>query len=155
MQVILDLQNAVDSKELPESKKIALWIETTLTAAKAEFENPEMTIRVVSSEESQQLNSEYRNKEKPTNVLSFPFEAPEMIPVEDLGEFLGDLVICEKIVQQEAKEQKKSLESHWAHMVVHGVFHLLGFDHIDDQEAEEMEGLEVIVLSELGFDNPY
>lgn len=155
MKIILDLQNAVDSEQLPDTNKMHVWITSALNKAQAKFENPEITIRVVSAEESQQLNFEYRDKNKPTNVLSFPFEAPEMIPIEDIGEFLGDLVICEKVVIREAKEQQKSLEEHWAHMIVHGVFHLLGYDHIEEQEAEEMEALEIALLSDFGFANPY
>jgi len=155
MEIILDLQNAIDSQQVPEKKSIENWISSTLTKIDKQFVQPEITIRIVSPEESQALNLQYRGKNKPTNVLSFPFEAPEMIPVEEIGELLGDLVICESILLQEAKQQNKSLESHWAHMVVHGVLHLLGFDHVDNKDAEKMEALEVKVLSDLGFKDPY
>ena len=155
MEIILDLQNAINSQQVPEKKSIENWISSTLTKIDKQFVQPEITIRIVSPEESQALNLQYREKNKPTNVLSFPFEAPEMIPVEEIGELLGDLVICESILLQEAKQQNKSLESHWAHMVVHGVLHLLGFDHVDNKDAEKMEALEVKVLSDLGFKDPY
>ena len=155
MQVIIDLQNAVESTKLPSSEKMQVWISLALEKANAKFKQPEITIRIVSVNESQQLNTDYRAIDRPTNVLSFPFEVPDMIPAEELDEFLGDLVICEQVVVDEANLQHKTLESHWAHMIIHGVFHLLGFDHIEENEAEEMEGLEVEVLTKLGFNNPY
>jgi len=159
MKIILDLQNAVDSEQLPEFKKIKCWVSMALKKAKAKFKQPEITIRIVSLVESQQLNLQYRSKDKPTNVLSFPFEAPEMIPLDEIGEFLGDvlgdIVICEDILIQEAEQQNKSPESHWAHIIIHGVLHLLGFDHIDTKEAQEMESLEIEVLTDLGFNDPY
>ena len=101
--------------------------------------------------ESQSLNHSYRDKDKPTNVLSFPYEqAPGMyVPL------LGDLVICAPVVIQEALEQEKPVEAHWAHMVLHGVLHLLGYDHIETDEAEQMEKLEVTLLGKLGYANPY
>jgi probable rRNA maturation factor len=115
-------------------------------------ENPsEVTIRIVGEDESQSLNHQYRGKDKPTNVLSFPFEAPPGITVP----LAGDLVICAPVVEREAQEQHKAPEAHWAHMVVHGMLHLQGFDHIDDQDAEAMENLEIRLLAQLGFANPY
>ncbi|WP_288791436.1 rRNA maturation RNase YbeY, partial [uncultured Enterobacter sp.] len=97
------------------------------------------------------LNLTYRGKDKPTNVLSFPFEAPPGIEMP----LLGDLIICRQVVEQEAKEQQKPLEAHWAHMVVHGSLHLLGYDHIEDDEAEEMESLETEIMLALGYEDPY
>jgi probable rRNA maturation factor len=155
MQIELDLQNAIDSKQLPSFENMQNWIIAALEKVDAKFDRPEITIRIVSQQESQQLNLEYRGKGKPTNVLSFPFEAPEMIPLEALGEFLGDLVICEQVLEQEAQEQKKTVQSHWAHLIIHGVLHLLGFDHIEEHQAEEMEALEIEVMKELGFEDPY
>lgn len=111
----------------------------------------EVTLRIVDLVESRQLNSDYRNKDKPTNVLSFPFEAPEHIEVP----FLGDLVVCAAVVEQEAREQKKRVENHWAHLCVHGLLHLLGYDHIEETEAQEMEGLETAILAKLNIDDPY
>lgn len=144
----LDLQLAVDDSNLPTKQDFQRWVDTALSASKTPFE---LTIRVVDSNESQQLNAEYRGKDKPTNVLSFPFEVPEGIDVN----LLGDLVICAPIVKEEAIEQKKNVHDHWAHMVIHGCLHLLGFDHIDDIEAEEMEALEIEKLASLGINNPY
>ncbi|MED5467427.1 MAG: rRNA maturation RNase YbeY, partial [Pseudomonadota bacterium] len=115
-------------------------------------ENPtEVTIRIVDNDESRELNNQYRDKDKPTNVLSFPFEAPAGITVP----LAGDLVICAPVVEQEAREQSKDAVAHWAHMVVHGMLHLQGYDHIEDNEAEVMEALEIRLLAQLGFANPY
>ena len=107
------------------------------------------------AEESQALNREYRGKDKPTNVLSFPSELPEEVLDSLPREPLGDIIICVPVVFAEAAEQGKAARDHWAHLTVHGVLHLLGFDHIEDDEAEEMEGLEIRVLAGLGIANPY
>jgi probable rRNA maturation factor len=149
MSIELDLQLAVsDETGLPTQAQFALW----LTSAVALFQSQaEVTIRVVDEKESQSLNFEYRGKNKPTNVLSFPFESPPEIELD----LLGDLVICRQVVESEAIEQNKPLLAHWAHMVVHGSLHLLGYDHIEDDEAEEMESLEAEILEKLGFDDPY
>lgn len=147
----LDLQIAVEKEhDLPTEDQLILWATSALTT-RTQYEEPELTIRIVDEEESQELNREYRGKDKPTNVLSFPFEAPAHVPIP----LLGDLVICKQVVEREAIEQGKTLTAHWAHMTVHGCLHLLGYDHIDDEEAEEMEGIERIVMAELDFDNPY
>jgi probable rRNA maturation factor len=113
----------------------------------------EITIRICNKSEMIQLNSDYRNKNKPTNVLSFPFDMPHY-PEEDIP-LLGDIVICAEVVADEAKEQGKTLEAHWAHLVVHGVLHLLGYDHVEEKAAEKMEGEEISILASLGYDNPY
>ncbi len=130
---------------------------------------PVVSLRIVSLDESQQLNHNYRGKNKATNVLSFPMQMDELqVPDEfALSEqdeqsdvfiaqlMLGDLAICAEVVECEAKEQGKVSQAHWAHMVVHGMLHLQGFDHIDDAEAGEMESLEIYILQRLGFSNPY
>jgi probable rRNA maturation factor len=113
----------------------------------------EMTIRIVDEAEMTSLNGRYRGKEYPTNVLSFPFDMPE--DVEEELPILGDLVICASIVAKEAIEQRKTVAAHWAHMVVHGTLHLLGYDHVKDDEAERMEAEEIIILKRLGFTDPY
>lgn len=155
MKTLIELQNTIESDSVPNEEKMTQWVEKALAIAGAKLKQPELTIRIVSSEESQQLNRDYRQKDKPTNVLSFSFEAPEMIPNEELDEYLGDLVICKDIVIQEAEEQKKPVENHWTHLIVHGVLHLLGFDHIENEEADEMETLETKILATLGIDDPY
>lgn len=111
----------------------------------------ELTIRFVDSVESQSLNHTYRDKDKPTNVLSFPAEIPDFIE----STLLGDLIICDAVVKTEAKEQQKSLIHHYQHLIVHGTLHLLGFDHIQNNEAVVMENHEIAVLNELGIDDPY
>jgi len=107
-------------------------------------------LRVVDETESAELNSGYRGKDYPTNVLSFPFEVPEGMELD----LLGDLVICADVVKREAEEQGKTLQAHWAQMVIHGMLHLQGYDHQNDQEAEIMESLEVRLLGELGLSGP-
>jgi probable rRNA maturation factor len=149
MSNLIDLQIACDAKELPSLELFQRWTESALTAVTDE--EFELTIRLVTIEESQQLNSLYRQKDKPTNVLSFPFEVPEGIELN----LLGDLVVCVQVVEKEAKEQNKRLFDHWAHMIIHGCLHLLGYDHINDADADEMEALEIKILAQLSIDNPY
>ena len=151
IELQLDVQLAVKNEhDLPTEEQFSLWA-TAALLNRTEYEEPEMTIRIVDEEESQQLNHEYRGKDKPTNVLSFPFEAPAHVPIP----LLGDLIVCKQVVEREAIEQGKALTSHWAHMVIHGCLHLLGYDHIEDEEAEEMEAIEKIVMAKLGLDDPY
>ncbi len=148
-QVILDLQIASESSEgLPAESDFQQWLEAVLPQFQ---EESEVTIRIVDEAESHELNMTYRGKDKPTNVLSFPFEAP---PGMELP-LLGDLVICRQVVEQEAREQNKVLNAHWAHMVVHGSLHLLGYDHIIEEEAEEMEAIEIDIMQSLGHPDPY
>lgn len=151
--VLLDFQQGDDIDQhawIPNVDDIQRWAEIAL-AKRCSFEEPELTVRLVSVEESQALNFEYRGKDKPTNVLSFPFELPPGIPLQ----LLGDLVICIDVVNQEAQDQQKSNTAHWAHMVIHGCLHLLGYDHIKNDEAEIMEALERDLLAELGHPDPY
>ena len=114
-------------------------------------ESHTLVVRIVDESESESLNTTYRQKHQSTNVLSFPFEAPPGIDEPHLG----DLVVCAPVVEREAQQQNKSLESHWAHMIVHGVLHLQGLDHQNEQEAEEMESLERQILADLGYPDPY
>ena len=148
MTIYLDIQQACDAENLPSTAQFQLWVDTVLTHYKRDFE---LTIRIVEVSESQALNLQYREKDKPTNVLSFPFEVPEGIELD----LLGDLVICAYIVSEEAKDQNKKHHDHWAHMVIHGCLHLLGYDHIDDCEADEMEALEAKLLNVLKISDPY
>ncbi|MGB0466111.1 MAG: rRNA maturation RNase YbeY [Pontibacterium sp.] len=148
MSYSIELQRETNSDKLPTDTQFEHWVSTALQGRKAEAE---LCIRLVDVEESQALNLQYRGKDKPTNVLSFPFEVPEDIPLN----LLGDLVICAEVVKQEALDQQKPLEHHWAHMVIHGTLHLLGYDHINDDDAEEMEQLERDLLAQLHISDPY
>lgn len=136
---------------LPTEKELQGWAVAAMNATKPDA--GDITIRLVDTEEMRQLNRDFRHQDKPTNVLSFPFEMPKGL--EDMAPILGDLAICAEVVAREAKEQNKSFSAHWAHMVVHGTLHLLGYDHVTDDEAEIMEPMEVAILKQLGFDNPY
>jgi len=109
------------------------------------------SIQISTSDEIQQLNKQYRDKDKPTNVLSFPMQLPEEVDMC----LLGDLVLCASVINDEAKQQSKKHDAHWAHMVVHGMLHLQGFDHVIEEDAEEMERLEIKILNELGIADPY
>lgn len=155
MQVMIDLQNMTGSEQIPSVNDFESWVKTALELEGRQLDQPELTIRVVSAEESQQLNHDYRDKDKPTNILSFPFEAPDMLPKNALDELLGDLVICEAVMKAEALQQNKLESHHWAHLVVHGVLHLLGYDHMESEQAETMESLEIAILKKLGIDDPY
>ncbi|KZZ36179.1 rRNA maturation RNase YbeY [Oleiphilus sp. HI0086] len=151
----IDLQEASEHPHIPTLSQLSLWVDAALKASlhdrKKHEQEYELTVRIVDKEESRSLNSQYRGKDKPTNVLSFPFEAPAEIELN----LLGDLVICAPVVAKEAAEQSKQEIAHWAHMVVHGTLHLQGYDHIEDDEADMMEALEVKILAELGFPDPY
>ncbi|MFW2373451.1 MAG: rRNA maturation RNase YbeY [Gammaproteobacteria bacterium] len=147
MTVELDVDYQIPQQGLPDVKMLQQWAEVALPGQA----DAQLGIRIVDETESQMLNRDYRGKDRPTNVLSFPMELPEQLELP----MLGDLVICAPVVAREADEQNKSLQAHWAHMVIHGVLHLQGYDHIVDDEAEQMEALEIRLLQQLGFSNPY
>lgn len=145
MTVTVDLQIAYDG-QVPDLALFQKWAEAALQEDVAE--DCELSIRLVDVAESAELNQTYRAKTGPTNVLSFPFDSP--IPMEPI--LLGDLVICVPVVEKEALEQAKQAEHHWAHLVVHGCLHLLGYDHIENEQAEEMEAFEIEILQTLAID---
>jgi len=148
-KMIIDLQIACEQESgLPTAEQIEQW---ATAAIQPQSNEVEMTVRIVDEAESHALNLNYRGKDRPTNVLSFPFECPDEVELP----LLGDLVICRQVVEREAQEQDKPVMAHWAHMVVHGSLHLLGYDHIEDDEAEEMESLETQIMTGLGFADPY
>lgn len=149
MSLNLDLQIALDWPNLPNSAAFQQWAEAALATRDA---LSELTIRVVDEAEMTLLNHRYRHKSGPTNVLSFPFEAP--LPQLDTG-LLGDVVLCAPVVEREAALAHKNVEAHWAHLVVHGVLHLQGHDHQQAEQAAEMERLEARILMALGYSNPY
>jgi probable rRNA maturation factor len=148
MTLEVDVQVACDEDDLPGRADLRAWARAAVGTLR---EDAELTIRIVDEAESTRLNSRYRNKGGATNVLSFPFDAPAGVDVP----LLGDIVVCAPVVRREANDQSKSVSSHWAHMVVHGALHLLGFDHEQARDADEMEAMETRILADLGFDNPY
>jgi len=158
--VLLDLQIATDDANLPSTQEFTLLVNYVIAQIQMDSESlpvlpVELTIRVVDEEEAQQLNLAYRERDYATNVLSFPFEQDFPAGVELPTILLGDLIICAPVIQREANQQNKNAIAHWAHMVVHGCLHLLGYDHIKDQDAEHMEALETQLLEHFGFADPY
>ncbi len=139
---------ASQAHALPSVAQLRTWAEAALSETEG---SPEVTVRIVDEAESAELNRTYRHVAGPTNVLSFPFEAPAPLEIS----LLGDVVICAPVVAMEAREQNKAPEAHWAHMVVHGTLHLLGYDHLNDDDAERMESEERRILAKLGFTDPY
>ena len=149
---LVDVQIAEGLVDIPDRAVLTRWAELALDAV--DKQGPvSVSLSVVDEETSRRLNREYRNQDKPTNVLSFPMEFDVAPPGEPL--LLGDIAICGPVVVREAREQDKSAEDHWAHMVTHGVLHLAGYDHIDDEEAEVMEQLEKKILAQGGVSDPY
>lgn len=148
MTIELELQIASDAQTLPHPSQFRDWIGMTLSD---KYDNVELTIRIVDIDEMTMLNQTYRKKTGPTNVLSFPAEISSEFEIN----LLGDIVICAPVVQREAEEADIDLLAHWAHMVVHGTLHLLGYDHEQDDEAEAMEKLETQILTKLGYPAPY
>ena len=149
MSLELDLQIALDMPGLPDASELRRWAEAALSGAH-HAGDAEVTLRIVNEVESTALNEAYRHKQGPTNVLSFPFVAPPEVE----SALLGDIVICAPVVLREAVVQGKTPEAHWAHLVAHGVLHLLGYDH-DETHAEAMESLEIRILAGLGYPDPY
>ncbi|MGM0905809.1 MAG: rRNA maturation RNase YbeY [Pseudomonadota bacterium] len=147
----LDYQLADGVTHAPDEDAVHAWVSATLDYLKQDSKAVELTIRIVAEQEAQELNNEFRGKDYATNVLSFPFNSPVELPVT----LLGDLVICQSVVEKEAQDQRKSAIAHWTHMVIHGTLHLLGYDHIDDNEAEEMEQIERNILASLNISDPY
>jgi probable rRNA maturation factor len=145
----IDVEVNSSSTKIPSVENIELWISAALQSD--ELNQAEVSVYIVDEAESQELNAQYRGKDKPTNVLSFPADIPDEVGVP----LLGDLVICAPVVEREAQEQGKTLEAHWAHMLVHGTLHLLGYDHVEDDEADVMEALETRLITQLNFPAPY
>ena len=149
----IDVQLACDDDTIPQPDVIESWVLRAIEAA-GQAADAEVSVRVVDSDESQALNRQYRGMDKPTNVLSFPAGTVEGLP-DDAPMLLGDIVVCASVVTAEAHEQGKAVADHWAHMLVHGTLHLLGYDHDTDSQAEEMETLETRILAGQGLADPY
>lgn len=161
----LDVQRAVGTQGVPSTKRLTLWAQAAYEVhhaahamhagkgRKRAVPPVQVSLRVVGSAESRKLNRRWREQDHATNVLSFP--AGEMPEVAGEAASLGDLVVCLPVVKREAREQRIALDAHWAHMMIHGVLHLLGYDHEDDRDAQVMEACEVAILERFGFTNPY
>lgn len=150
-QLRVNLEVVPKLGKVPGQQEIEGWASRVIALCNSAKETVEVGVKLVDMEESEALNLQYRHKKKPTNVLSFPLHAP----LENGGVLLGDLAICATVVRAEAKEQDKPEIAHWAHMIVHGMLHLLGYDHVEDNEAETMEAMERKILKDLGFADPY
>lgn len=149
MTFLIHTSYHVERKGLPTSARFAAWAEAALRAARRR--KGEISIVLVDEPEGREMNRQYRSRDYATNVLSFPVELPTGVR----SPLLGDLVVCTPVVAREAAEQGKKIADHYAHMVVHGCLHLLGYDHIDDADAERMEAIETRVLAKLGIADPY
>ena len=151
MSFFIDIQNELPT--IPFSMdQLQGW---TKLALETKVQDAELTIRFIKSDEMTRLNNQYRHKNNPTNVLSFPSELPNEILAQLEIPFIGDIIICPEVLLQESIDQNKDLEFHWAHIVIHGVLHLLGYDHIDETDAHIMQNLEIQILEKLNFPNPY
>lgn len=146
--VYVDVMVNSTSTQLPEQTDLEQWVAAAVAQHRDEAE---VSVLIVDTEEGAELNEQWRGKQGPTNVLSFPSDLPAELNLP----LLGDLIICAPVVEREAQEQSKALQAHWAHMMIHGTLHLLGYDHIIEAEAEEMEALETKILAELGYPDPY
>ena len=144
---LIEIQTIFKSSGQPEQEQIQLWVDAALDGFN---QDTEIVVRIVDEQESAELNEQYRHKQGPTNILSFPVEVPEGIELN----LLGDLVVCAPVLEKEALEQHKALTDHWAHIIVHGVLHLLGYDHLDEDKAELMENKEITILNKLNIKNP-
>ena len=144
----IEIQHICKSKDQPDQEQIQRWVDAALDGFN---QDTEIVVRIVDEQESAELNQQYRHKTGSTNILSFPVEIPEGIELN----LLGDLVICAPVLEKEALEQNKVLTDHWAHIIIHGVLHLLGYDHIDETQAELMESKEITILNTLSIKNPY
>ena len=142
------VQRACAASGVPPPAKLVQWAEAALAGRS---EGTQMTVRVVDEEEGAELNERYRRRTGPTNVLAFPFDAPELPSLR----ILGDVVVCAPVAAREAREHAKRLDAHWAHLVVHGTLHLLGYDHDRSETANEMEAAEREILGRLGYPDPY
>lgn len=150
-KLTVNIQLACLETYIPTSRQFRSWLKAALNVQAKKIQRAEITVRIVDENESAKLNKMYRHKIGPTNILSFSYNPPPEMQIE----LLGDLVICAPIVLKEAAAQHKSVEAHWTHLIIHGCLHLLGYDHVQTQEADVMEALEIQILQKMGLDNPY
>ena len=152
MPLDLEVQRVSASTDIPGDERFQLWVDTALAGKK---EGCTLVIRIVDEPEARCLNRDFRDRDYATNVLSFPAELPDGLPAEIRQSQLGDLLICAPVVASEAREQSRPEVDHWAHLTIHGVLHLLGYDHEQAEDAEVMESLETEILAKLGISDPY
>jgi probable rRNA maturation factor len=150
MSYHIDIQHACNETLPVTDETLDHWVTSTL---QLHHESAEITLRLVDAEEISDLNHIYRKKNKATNVLAFPAAHPAHVELE--FPLLGDVIICPIVLKQESENLETPLIAHWAHIVIHGVLHLLGYDHVKDDDAIKMQSVEIQLLAELGFDNPY
>ncbi len=154
MNISVDLQVACPVDSIPQETEVRAWLEEAYQAGKPDARRQsDVSVRIVDEDESRTLNKQYRKQNKPTNVLAFPAELVGL--PDDERDLLGDLVICGPLVEQEAQEQGKSAAGHWGHLLVHGMLHLLGYDHETTRQATEMEMMEKKILADRGIEDPY
>ena len=153
MKVLVDVQRACSDDTIPEADAINTWVSRAVAAA-GESRNHEVSVRIVGADEIRALNREFRGSDKPTNVLSFPAGPIDGLPDGEPVP-LGDVVVCAQVIAEEAQVQGKRPSDHWAHLLVHGTLHLMGFDHQEEPQATEMEGMETAILTEHGLEDPY
>lgn len=142
-----NIESDLDDARVPDDDAFRLWAESAYLCD----DDVVASFQVVNQDEMRELNRKYRNQDKPTNVLSFPMQLPDEVNIK----LLGDLALCADVINIEAEKQAKNRNAHWAHMVVHGMLHLQGYDHVNDEGAATMEATEINILSKLGFENPY
>lgn len=151
----VDVQYACSDAAVPATGDIKAWVSRAVAnSGRSPQADVEVSVRIVDSDEIRTLNALYRRQDKATNVLAFPTGAIDGLP-DSAAAHLGDIVVCAAVVRDEARAQGKVLEDHWAHMLVHGTLHLLGFDHEAELQAAKMEGLEALILAQCGISNPY
>ena len=148
MPVLIDIQNVSASKRVPDSSRLKQWAQHALAES---HPDTELSLRIVDEDEGRQLNKQWRSHDAATNVLSFPVGDK----IERAPELLGDIVICAPVVEREAAEQMKNIDSHWAHMLIHGILHLQGLVHEDEVDANKMEACEIRLMKKIGYANPY
>ena len=152
---LVDIQWCIEDRDqMPDDDLIQQWAQVSLSDLHAR--DVELCLRVVSEPEIQCLNKKYRGSDRPTNVLSFPNETPAGRTVDENGRILlGDIIVCKDVVQRESRSQDKSVDAHFAHLLIHGILHLQGHDHSVDDQACEMEAIEKRLLLNLGYEDPY
>lgn len=154
MNLLITFENG-SQRDVPDEERFKTWVMASISELTCEPSNSEVNLRIIDEDEMTRFNSQFREQQKSTNVLSFPADIPTELKLELEFNLLGDIALCAPVIERESAEQCKTLEAHYAHMCVHGTLHLLGYDHIEEEDAAQMEALEIKILNQLGYDNPY